>query len=158
MDSRLVNELYWIKHRSDISNKTANSIQTFLEPLPIIPVHVNVTKEFYEKIHWRIKGGGARDAHSSPRGPNSFILCSSPQNNRLAHPLWELVPLQENPGSATGILFACKYDSQRTNLTIVGVVNTRNDVVMSRSMRVKCTSASCRCLSSEVILDSWNLE
>ena len=24
------------------------------------------------------------------------------QKNRLAHPLWELVPPQENPGSATG--------------------------------------------------------
>ena len=82
------------------------------------------------------------------------FLCSFRQTNRIAHPLRELTPLQENPESATEILFACKYDSQRTNLTIVGVVNTRNDVVMSRSMRVKCTSASCRCLSSEVILDS----
>ena len=49
------------------------------------------------------------------------------------------------------ILFYGKCSSKLTNLTIVGVVNTRNDVVISRSMRVKCTSASCRCLSSEVV-------
>ena len=34
--------------------------------------------------------------------PNSFIFIQfSAKKNRLAHPLWEFVPPQENPGSAT---------------------------------------------------------
>ena len=42
----------------------------------------------------------------APQGPNSFIfiqfLVKKIAKNRLAHPLWELAPPQENPGSATG--------------------------------------------------------
>ena len=38
-------------------------------------------------------------------GPNSFIFmqfsAKKMENNRLAHPLWELAPPQENPGTAT---------------------------------------------------------
>ena len=45
-----------------------------------------------------------REPHS-PQGPNSFIFmqfsAKKLQNNRLAHPLWELRPPQENPRSAT---------------------------------------------------------
>ena len=41
----------------------------------------------------------------APGGPNSFIFMQfsveNLQNNRLAHALLELVPPQENPGSAT---------------------------------------------------------
>ena len=44
-----------------------------------------------------------------PRGPNPFIFMQfrqkNLQNNRLAHPLWELVPSQENSGSATVLCF-----------------------------------------------------
>ena len=44
--------------------------------------------------HWRIQGG-VRDA-CPPWDPNSFIFmqfsAKKLQNNRLAHPLWELVP------------------------------------------------------------------
>ena len=46
-------------------------------------------------------GGGCGGPH---RGPNSFICmqfsAKKLQNYRLAHPLWEFVPPQENPGSA----------------------------------------------------------
>ena len=48
--------------------------------------------------------GGARDV-CPPRGPNSLIFmqfsANNLQNSRLAHPLWELAPPQENLGSAT---------------------------------------------------------
>ena len=50
--------------------------------------------------HWRIQGRAP-----SPPGPNSFILmqfsAKNMQHVRLAHPLWELVPPQENPRTAT---------------------------------------------------------
>ena len=52
---------------------------------------------------WVIQGG-ARDPPA--RGPNSFIFvqfsAQKMRNNRLAHPLWELVhPPMESPGSVT---------------------------------------------------------
>ena len=40
-----------------------------------------------------------------PSGSKFFhfnaVFSKNLQNNRLAHPLWELAPPQENPGSAT---------------------------------------------------------
>ena len=45
--------------------------------------------------HWRIQGG-AKDTCPPLAGPNSFIFmqlsATNLQNNRLAHPLWELAP------------------------------------------------------------------
>ena len=49
------------------------------------------------------KGGGCQGCVPLP-SPNSFIFMQFSAkncNNRLAHPLWELAPPQENPGSAT---------------------------------------------------------
>ena len=54
--------------------------------------HVTALKQFVnvKERHWLIEGG-SRDA---PPGPNSFIFmqfsAKNLQNNRLAHPLWEL--------------------------------------------------------------------
>ena len=66
-------------------------------------------------MHWRIKlgrggGGGGRAVVPGMRvpspDPSSFIFIQfsarNLQNNRLAHPLWELAP-PGNPGSATAI-------------------------------------------------------
>ena len=39
------------------------------------------------------------------------------------------------------------FSCTATHLTNDGVVKTRKDVVISRSMRVRCTSASCLCFS-----------
>ena len=59
---------------------------------------------FKRGAHWRIQGG-PRDTRP-PQGPNSFIfmqfLFNNLQNDRLTHPLREMVPPQENPGSTTG--------------------------------------------------------
>ena len=63
---------------------------------------------FRRSINWRIqdeeKAPGTR---APPLGPNSFIfmqfLAEKLQNNRLVHYSRDLVPCQENPGSATGI-------------------------------------------------------
>ena len=44
--------------------------------------------------HWWIQGG--RQGR-----PNSFTFVQISAKNRLAHPLWELAPPQENSGSAT---------------------------------------------------------
>ena len=56
-----------------------------------------------------------RGRHRRPRGPNSFIFMQFSarklQNNRLAHPSWELAhPLQENPGYATALLTLSNSD------------------------------------------------
>ena len=41
-----------------------------------------------------------------PRGLNSMqFSAKNLQNNRLAHPFWELAPPQENPGSAIDYIF-----------------------------------------------------
>ena len=55
---------------------------------------------------------GAPGMCAPPQGPNSLHFpAKNLQNNRLAHPVWELVPHpQENPGSATiWILYDKKY-------------------------------------------------
>ena len=57
--------------------------------------------------------GGARVAHPTS-GPNSFFFmqfsAKNLRNNRLAHPLWELAPFQENPGSATDSFFKISWN------------------------------------------------
>ena len=49
--------------------------------------------------------GGSKGAPGAPPSlPGVQILsfpCSFRPKNRLVHPLWELAPPQENPGSAT---------------------------------------------------------
>ena len=54
-------------------------------------------------MHWRIQGDTREICPN--RGPKSLIfmqfLAKKLQNIRLAHPLWELAPPQENPGTAT---------------------------------------------------------
>ena len=58
-------------------------------------------------LYWRIQEGERQERE--PRGLNPFIFMQfrqkNLQNNRLAHPLWELVPSQENSGSATVLCF-----------------------------------------------------
>ena len=56
----------------------------------------------------RGEGGGTKECVSASPDPSSFIFIQfsarNLQNNRLAHPLWELAPPpKENPGSATAI-------------------------------------------------------
>ena len=73
--------------------------------LECILVWPNVFRKLHEnERNWTeslVDPRGWRQGHALPvRGLNSFIFmqCSAKklQNNRLAHPLWELAPLQEN--------------------------------------------------------------
>ena len=81
----------------------------YLKNLQHILQYESCTSEVLGYLTFIIGGskGGTRDA-CPPRGPNSFIFIQfstkNLQNNRLAHPLWELAPPQENPGSATAYI------------------------------------------------------
>ena len=66
--------------------------------------------------------------------------CSFRQNNRLAHPLWELAPPQENPGSATAqrclflLEFATFVAKHFYRLTCADCVNAEQDVVVRTTL------------------------
>ena len=66
--------------------------------------HTNI---YLHAIYWGIQGEGAIGTHP-PSGSKFFhfmqFSANNLQNNRLAHILWELMPLpQENPGCATAM-------------------------------------------------------
>ena len=54
--------------------------------------------------HWKTQGEGVPGMRA-PRGPNSFIFMQfsieNLQNNKLAHPLWQVAPPPENFRSIT---------------------------------------------------------
>ena len=75
-------------------------------PLPFGGGWLVISVKYIWKLkwtQWRIRGGAVTH---TPLGQNSFIFmefsAKSWQNNRLEHPLQELVPPLENPGSTTG--------------------------------------------------------
>ena len=68
-------------------------------------------------------GGKGRQRCVPPWGPNSLFFlqfsAKNLQNNSLAHPLWELAPPQENPGSAKmkWYTFSCLINFRTRNQT-----------------------------------------
>ena len=95
----------------------------------------NCMKMKLDREHWWIQGSGARGARS-PLGTKFFHFHAvfgkkKLPNNRLAHPLWELAPLQENPGSATRegkqwcLILIGKTDHVDVSNTVIFVFNPR---------------------------------
>ena len=54
-----------------------------------------------EGCHWWIQGG-VPEARASWGSKFFYFHAVFGKNNKLARPVWEFVPPQENPGSATG--------------------------------------------------------
>ena len=100
----------WIALLGELMRRRAVSAAAW----PRLPSSLLQTSFSYECVDYKIqrkttsvaladqKGGQGR---RSPRVPNSFILmqfsAKNLQNDRLAHPFWELAPPKENPGPAT---------------------------------------------------------
>ena len=87
-----------------------------------------------------------------PRGPNYFIFmqlsAKKLQNNRLAHQFWELVPPQENPGSAieflirkqTNIFCNTTYHNTTNSLQFYAIVIIHKKFEFSKNLTVAVVS------------------